>query len=152
MPWDEEMLDEEFFLAPQEHEVELDGIYFLVATLSDGHSKPIGRALGTDAEGVLYVGRSGAKQGRRLFDRLKEFWVTANGLRRKDSHSAGTRYKNCLLWEMKYPLERIKVVWRTMPHATPKKLIAAESREIRKYFNKYGEVPPLNASLPGANY
>lgn len=98
----------------------------------------ISRVLGVDTEGVLYIGKTAAGLGR-IGDLVKSLSPT----HKSEGHHAGLRYaKNPKLAQM-FPFERLCVSF------TPADYPAVAEREmIQDYFQKFGEVPPLNANEP----
>jgi hypothetical protein len=111
------------------------GVYF-IHSYDNGHPTGLNRVLGTDEEGVLYIGRS-----VNLRERLRMFWRVLDPKLKATAHTFGTKYNdNKKLWEA-FPLKSLYVSYRITTE--PKKL---ESELLDKYFSKYGEVPPFNSS------
>jgi hypothetical protein len=111
------------------------GVYFIY---SYNNQIPIriNRVLGTDVEGLLYIGKS-----INLRERLRMLWRVLNPKQNATAHTFGTKYnKNKNLRET-FPLNSLYVsfIITTEPQIL-------ESELLDKYFLQYGEVPPFNSS------
>lgn len=98
----------------------------------------VGRVLGFDSEGILYIGKTPAGLGR-IGDLIKSLSPTHKSL----GHHAVLRYAKNPKFSEKFPFERLCVSF--IPADDP---ATAEREMIRKYFENFGEVPPLNANEP----
>ena len=96
---------------------------------------PINRILGVDQEGVLYIGKASLIRNR-IGDLMKSLSPTHKSF----NHPAGIRYASNKKLQESFPFDRLCVT--VLPSETPND---SEVHEMRKYFEEYGEVPPLNA-------
>ncbi|MBF0305750.1 MAG: hypothetical protein HQL41_08900 [Alphaproteobacteria bacterium] len=98
---------------------------------------PLNRAVGTDQEGILDIGKS-----KGLRDRLKRFQHCAS-TPEKRGHMAGRRFA---LYEMTshFPMESLYVSWR--PAASEDLAAREEGRLLDEYVKQHMESPPLNYS------
>ncbi len=114
------------------------GVYEIVALDRTGKPKAISRVGGVDGRGVLYIGR-GKKLREERLNRLRKGLFAG-----KRGHIAGRTY-----------LERHRI-----QAVAPKRDLAfrfehcndykdRENQRLRRYIQKFGEVPPLNASQGG---
>ena len=117
------------------HIPECGGVYFIQ---SYNNQIPIrlNRVLGTDEEGVLYIGKS-----ENLRERLRMLWRVLNAKLKATAHTFGTKYNDNKKLREAFPLKSLYVSFRITNE--PKSL---ESELLYKYFSKYGEVPPFNSS------
>jgi hypothetical protein len=120
------------------------GIYEIRIVNSNGSPIKIMRlANKIDSIGLLYIGRSGYRRqmtNRTLFKRIGEF--------SKQQHSGGITYDKAneiLQYNRTFRNHYLQV--RVM-FLSDKKINAAESRELRLYFEKFAELPPCNSSIP----
>ena len=117
------------------------GIYQIRAITPRGKPIRINRLLGTDTEGILYVGRSGFKlrsPSRSISNRLREF------LARR--HSGGITYAkacSCLNGARRFVGHELEV--RAM-FVDDTQIAATEARVLAKYFETHAELPPCNSS------
>jgi hypothetical protein len=111
------------------------GVYFIY---SCNNLIPIrlNRVLGTDEEGVLYIGKS-----ENLRERLRMLWRVLNPKLEATAHTFGTKYNSNQKLREAFPMKSLFVSYRIT--SEPKTL---ESELLDKYFLKYGEVPPFNSS------
>jgi len=116
------------------------GVYKLHCLMSNDNNRfvPINRILGTDMEGVLYIGKTGPGLSR-IGDLIKALSPEYKSL----SHHAGIRYAKNRKLQENFPFERLCVTF--IPSEDPDRL---EHEEIQNYFQQFGEVPPLNANEP----
>ena len=106
---------------------------------------PINRLLDIDVLGLLGIGET-----VDLARRLKEFYKAVNE-QRIMKHSAGDRllfiYIFCFSsWEAKY--KNSKLQFNYMKLSNKNKAQSEESKLLKEYFIKYGELPPLNNYMP----
>ncbi|MBW6479930.1 MAG: hypothetical protein K0B37_10915 [Bacteroidales bacterium] len=111
------------------------GIYFLHSLDEYGKPKPTQRLLGTDEEGILYIGTT---KGRTLSERLADFRKTV--LKKSESHIAGRKYKQIPILMKNYPDSSLAFSFIECEDPP-----ARESDAIREYINRFGEKPPLNS-------
>lgn len=103
------------------------GVYFLKA------AKPVSRVLGRDEKGILYIGKGDIFSSQ---SRLGKLINAINGDEEK-AHTAGDNYFKRLKKE--FPLETLTAEVRLTEQAED-----MEIRELDDYFEKFGELPPLN--------
>ena len=99
----------------------------------------ISRFLGEDKNGILAIGKS-----NNIWRRLKSFFRSANG---KKGHSEG-RTLYLILKNKKSGLDIENLEYSYCLTKSDEQAIEYEELEIKKYFNKFGEVPPLNSIIP----
>lgn len=120
------------------------GIYRIRVVDSFKRPIPIPRMAAVDKEGVIYIGRSGyrrQKTGRTVNVRLGEFVG-------KDQHSGGITYS--------LAMRTLKHIRRFKSHGlqasarivSDQMIDALEERELKKYFERFGELPPCNSAMP----
>lgn len=114
---------------------ESGGVYFIYSYNNNTPIK-LNRVLGTDEEGLLYIGKS-----ENLRERLRMLWRVLNPKQKATAHTFGTKYNNNKKLREAFPLNSLYVSFRIT--INPKTL---ESELLDKYFSKYGEVPPFNSS------
>ena len=110
------------------------GVYKIVA-FKDGQRIPVNRFLGTDKDGVLYIGRA-TSFINRVIDLKKSISPDYKGT----AHICGRRYKSNpnIATFFPYNILHIEFVRSDKPIELEKTLLA-------EYASIYGEVPPLNA-------
>lgn len=119
------------------------GVYEIAIVDAKGKPIPITRLTGVDKSGLLYIGRSGfryQKSNRTIANRIKEFLY--------GPHSGGETYDK--VFEVfkktqKFSKHRLKVRASVL---ADRQIISEEIKLLKKYFSKYGELPPLNSSMP----
>jgi hypothetical protein len=99
--------------------------------------KPIERLLDKDIDGILYIG-SATSYLDRVINLKKSILPDYNG----QSHICGRRYKSNPKIELKFPIEKLYI--ELIPTDNP---IELEKTELEKYFNRFGELPPLNRKI-----
>jgi hypothetical protein len=114
---------------------ECGGVY-LIHSFDNQIPIRLNRVLGTDEEGVLYIGKS-----ENLRERLRMLWRVLNPKLKATAHTFGTKYNDNKKLREAFPLKSLYVSYRITTE--PKTL---ESELLDKYFSKYGEVPPFNSS------
>jgi len=120
------------------------GIYKILALGIGNKPLPIQRVCGNDPDGVLYIGQS-TKQSIRK--RVKSF---INGITKgitKDSHPGAKTYVSSLKLYKKFPFDFLGVMYEPCSNAEQK-----EAKELKRYFDKYGELPPLNNKFKSELY
>jgi hypothetical protein len=112
------------------------GIYKIFS--QDNHiRKPIERLLDKDINGILYIG-SATSYLNRVINLKKSILPDYNG----QSHICGRRYKSNPSIALKFPAENLYI--ELIPTDNP---IELEKTELKKYFDKFGELPPLNRKI-----
>jgi len=103
---------------------------------ANGQVRPIGRFLDIDNDGILYIGKAIC-----YLDRVIELKKTIDPTMKSASHICGRRYYNNdnIVKEFPYPNLFIQLIGNDNPRDKEKELLS-------EYFNKFGEVPPLNAN------
>ncbi|HNJ44305.1 MAG TPA: hypothetical protein PKZ53_27740 [Acidobacteriota bacterium] len=110
------------------------GAYQLVA-LENEKPVVVQRFLGADLEGVLYIGKSDS-----YLDRVIQLKKSISPQYAGKSHTCGRRYKSNPAIALKYPYELLHLQF--FPSGQPELL---EKQMLGQYFQRFGEVPPLNA-------
>lgn len=110
------------------------GVYKIIA-VRDGRTIPVNRFLGTDTEGVLYIGKA-TSFIKRVIDLKKSIAPDYKGT----AHICGRRYKSNPNIAKFFPYEILHVQF--IESQDPPKL---ERQLLSEYANTFGEVPPLNA-------
>ena len=104
-----------------------------------GTRVPIGRVVGVDNDGILYIGQTSA------FGRIKKLFKSFQKAPSKKSfdHGADEIYWQCEAVRKAYPIENMAVDILICDDS-----ISLEIDEIIKYYKKFGEVPPFNGRIP----
>ena len=113
------------------------GIYFLHSLDEHGKPKPTNRLLGTDMEGVLYIGTT---KGRTLSERLADFRKTVLPGYKGSGHIAGRKYNKLPVLQKAFPYNTLAFSFRICVNPP-----AEEDKEIESYKQRFGEKPPLNS-------
>lgn len=110
------------------------GAYKIIAVRS-GQRIPINRFLGTDNEGVLYIGKTTS-----YLDRVLDLKKSISPNYKGTKHICGRRYKSNPNIALKFPYKilYIDLLFSDEPEKYEKVLLT-------DYIKIYGEVPPLNA-------
>jgi hypothetical protein len=93
------------------------------------------RFLEVDTEGILYIGKA-TKYSDRVISLVKSISPKYNGT----SHICGRRYKSNPKISEAFPFETLRI--ELIETDEPEQL---ENTLLKKYFEKFGEAPPLNA-------
>ena len=111
---------------------ESGGVYILRC----GNEKPIitKRLLANDESGTLYIGKAGS-----FINRVAELKKSISPKYKSGSHECGARYKSHSGISNAFPYEQLYV--NLAASDEPR---AAESKLLKEYEEKYGELPPLN--------
>lgn len=120
------------------HVEEKGGIYFIYC-YNKNRPRKIGRTLKIDDKGLLFIGKA-----VNLQRRLKNF---IRGIKEGKGHSGGARFRfynlsnkrklgNCL---------KFKVNYKCPPEHW-------EAKSLSEYWDKFGELPPLNAQEPARRW
>lgn len=99
-------------------------------------ARDIGTKVHTHVTAILYIGKT-SKNHFRIGDLIKSLSPHHKSL----GHHAGIRFSNNIKLRERFPFERLYFTF--IPAENPKE---KESQELQEYFQKYGEVPPLNAT------
>lgn len=126
--------DNTFWDSINERHQQKGGVYKIIA-VADGKRVPINRFLGTDNEGVLYIGKATS-----FLDRVLDLKKSLSPAYNSGAHICGRRYKSLPKIAQHFPFETLHV--DLLPSDTPEVL---EVQLLDSYRNTYGEVPPLNA-------
>ncbi len=110
------------------------GVYKLIA-IKKNVPVMIGRFLNVDQNGVLYIGKA-----ESFIDRVIQLKKSILSTYKGSGHICGRRYKSTPSIAQKFP-DDILYVELEFAH-NPSEL---EKQYLMQYFEKYGEVPPLNA-------
>ncbi|MBI3260713.1 MAG: hypothetical protein HYZ54_14735 [Ignavibacteriae bacterium] len=113
------------------------GIYKVIA-VRNGQPRVINRLLGTDNEGVLYIGNTSSFLNRIVI--LKK--STAPGYI-SSTHEFGTQYKEHPAIQLQFPFDELFI--ELLTNDNPEEF---ERRELKEYYDKFGELPPFNNHLP----
>lgn len=113
---------------------ETGGAYKLLCK-EDGKVRPIGRLLGSDLNGVLYIGKADS-----YLDRVIGLKKTLDPKYKSAPHICGRRYNlnDRIKQAFPYPNLYIQLIGSDNP-------VGLEKQLLTDYFDKFGEVPPLNA-------
>jgi hypothetical protein len=109
------------------------GVYKILVVSDDGQRKPLPRIGGIDPNGVLYIGRSDHLRGRLNTLRSMLFAGATRGAIAGLTYKASPRIRSIA--------PRSQLVFR-FEHCSD-----CRTRErvlLRRYFRRFGEVPPLN--------
>ncbi len=105
----------------------------------------IHRIGGTDPDGILSIGRSGlrtAKTSRTLGKRLREFW--------KGYHSEAYTFGLARAKLGRLPQFLGFHLWASIVSLDDDREIAkTEIHAMRRYFDRFLELPPFNGAFPG---
>lgn len=98
--------------------------------------EPIGRLLGTDQKGILYIGKATS-----YLDRVIGLKKTIDPEKKSSSHICGRRYNKNEKISKTFPFKNLYII--LIGHNEP---LEKETELLTEYFNTFGEVPPLNAN------
>jgi len=101
---------------------------------------PIHRLVGTDTEGVLAIGHTESIENRR-----KQF--------RRSSENAERGHSEGIQWWLvknfhKQSFEESQIKFKYVKLSSKSEAKREEERQIKAYFEKHCEAPPLNGSIP----
>ena len=113
------------------------GVYKVIA-VRNGQPRVINRLLGSDHDGVLYIGNTTSFLNRIVI--LKK--STAPGYI-SSTHEFGTQYKEHPAIQVQYPFDELFI--ELLSNDNPEDF---ERRELKKYYDKFGELPPFNNHNP----
>ncbi|MBI4945509.1 MAG: hypothetical protein HY840_03805 [Bacteroidetes bacterium] len=131
-----QIADEKFWDHIHKRHQDKGGVYKMIAVRNE-QRVPINRFLGTDNEGVLYIGKATS-----YVDRVIELKKSIAADYKGTGHICGRRYKSNPKIAKQFPYEHlfVELIQTDKPEEKEKELLEA-------YFITYGEVPPLNAIL-----
>ena len=114
---------------------------YMTRLVLDGQPMTIPRFLKNDQTGIILIGNSNNMERRR-----RQF---CTGLSRGEGHSEA----NLLFILKKYTkvksiLDRYKIEYRFMQLSTKNEATQCEEILIKRYVKRFGEVPPLNSTIP----
>jgi hypothetical protein len=112
------------------------GVYKLIA-VKDGKRIPVNRFLGTDNDGILYIGKAISFLDR-VIDLKKSIAPEFYG----SGHDCGRRYKSDPGIPKQFPYDNLYI--ELSPTDNPKELEAAL---LEAYLKAFGELPPFNAVI-----
>jgi hypothetical protein len=112
---------------------EKGGVYILFSKQND-KIVPINRLLGSDANGVLYIGKADS-----FLDRVIELKKSLSPDHKSTNHECGYRWKKHDNINTNYPYQTLHVELIGSDH--PRQL---ESDKMKEYEKHFGELPPLN--------
>ena len=99
----------------------------------NGKVRVIGRLLGEDSDGILYIGKAVS-----FLERVIE--LKKDPSYKTDTHICGRRYNKNKKIQMSFPYRNLFI--QLSGHDNPEE---KEKELLHEYFNRFGEVPPLNA-------
>lgn len=109
------------------------GIYKIIA-IKDNVPVAINRLLGADNNGILYIGKATS-----FLDRVIELKKSTDPNYISSNHEFGSRYKKHSEIRSLFPFENISVSLELCDNPAE-----TESAELKKYYETFGELPPLN--------
>lgn len=115
------------------------GVYFIIALGRNNQPIKIKRLLEDDSSGILYIG----KTERGFKDRMSQFNHTLRSKKNYNSHSAAFLIKSSA--KLKNYVKGHRLIVDVFPDKHPDR---KEYIELKKYQNKFGELPLLNSSMP----
>lgn len=110
------------------------GIYVLFCADQKGRPIAVGRLLGEDPDGVLYIGKADS-----FIDRVIELKKSLSPKHVSRSHECGARHKSHEAISRRFPYDQLQV--DLIAADDPR---ASEQEALATYMNKFGELPPLN--------
>lgn len=112
------------------------GVYRIYSLDESDQPRPLQRVLGTDTEGILYIGKSG-----NLKARVRMLWRVLQNDYKATAHTFGMNYKSLQIIREAFPYDTLALEYEENP--APK---AYEKNLLESYRQSFGEVPPLNGS------
>ena len=113
------------------------GVYFIYSLNDNGLPIESQRLLGTDTEGVLYIGKS-----NNLRDRLRMLWRVLNPEYKTTAHTFGSKYNSYKILREYFPHDKFAIKFEES-----KLPLELEKKSLKYYLNTFGEVPPFNSSI-----
>lgn len=112
------------------------GLYQIRMINPENRTIPIPRLCGVDPEGIVYIGKS-----IRLRPRIESFL--------KGRHSGGGLYRLAYQRLRKFqPYRDFSLQFRVIVCAQDE-IGVKEANLLRRYFRRFGELPPFNSTVPG---
>lgn len=111
------------------------GAYKLICKENDT-IKSIGRFIKTDLNGILYIGKANS-----YLDRVIGLKKTIDPKMKSEPHICGRRYNKNKRIGKQFPYKNLFI--QLIGDSNPEQ---KEKEELDKYFEEFGEVPPLNAN------
>lgn len=118
---------------------EKHGVYIIHAIHPDGTGQTLNRIATQDAEGILYIGKA---SDQTLFERICDFKKVIIPKYKSTNHSGGRSYNASEALKAMIKPEQMGVEFLPVKNIDPKK---AETEDLHRYRNMYGELPPLNS-------
>lgn len=128
--------DDQLWQKINERHLERGGIYKVIV-VNDAKPVIINRFLGNDSSGLIYLGKANS-----FLDRVIGLKKTISENFKSKSHIGGRRYNSNINIAKKFPFTNLYL--ELIEAQNP---IIMERELLKKYFDEFGEVPPLNAVL-----
>lgn len=109
------------------------GVYKILA-IKNETPVTINRLLGADTNGVLYIGKAIS-----YLDRVITLKKSLDPAYKSSNHDFGVRHKKHNLISIQFPYEVLYVEL-----IEDKNQNDLERKELKEYYDKFGELPPLN--------
>lgn len=110
------------------------GIYILSCTDQMGNTIRIGRLLGEDPDGILYIGKADT-----FLNRVIELKKSLSPKHVSQSHECGARHKSNEAISQRFPYDQLQI--DLIADDNPR---VAEQKALASYLTRYGELPPFN--------
>lgn len=117
-------------------DLDTPGVYRIFLFDSKGKPCAINRFIGSDSSGLIYIG---AAEKTTIRYRLNAFLRSMDAAYRQDNHSGGKKVKERSV--VANLVKNKRLFFSYLESLNAKKL---ETKELLKYIDKHGEVPPLN--------
>ena len=117
------------------------GIYIIHYLDDENNPIELSRLFGTDISGIFYIGQS-----NNLKDRLRMLWRVLQPNLKATAHTFGQNYNANVTLKNKIPLNQLGI--SILECKQPKK---EETKRLRSYLKKHGELPPFNSSINRSN-
>jgi len=127
-------ISSDFFWNNINQEYSIYGGVYKVIAIDKGNPIPISRLLDTDIKGILYIGKA-----LSFLDRVIDLKKSTAPDYKSSNHEFGLRYKQHASIKIKFPYDKLFIDFQ--PSDKPEEL---ERDELKKYYEEYGELPPLN--------
>lgn len=114
------------------------GVYKLVSLDESGHPIPVPRFLGTDPDGILYIGCS---PQRTLRERIADLIKATHPRYKGGSHIFGRKYKRiAVVLDNRFPFNSLALSFEVAEDP-----LSTERKMIDEYRARFGEEPPFNS-------
>jgi len=122
------------------------GVYRIRLTDQQEKAMKISRFLGVDKEGLLAIGES-----KNVSRRIRQFYRAYSG--QSFAHSVAERLFVLLFKRVNSEsmLKNSRLEFSCMKLKDKAEAQIHEERSLKTYFKEFGELPPLNSSLPDKN-